>query len=1007
MGKIIRRVIAALLCITALIIAVLPAGTAVATTSTHDNFIFDGNTIVKYLGDESEVTIPNWVNRVGKDCFANNTNLQKVVIPDSVTTIDYNAFENCVNLQIAVIPESVRTIGSSAFSGCSSLYSVSLPAKLESIGSGVFAGCSSLSEVPVNSNNSKYTYLDGVVYSKDGKELVSYLAGRPYTTYSMPNTIEQLDEYAFWGSKNLEGVSISNKVKAIPEYAFAYCSGLKAVSLPRSVERINAYAFQNCSNLQYINIPDTVGYIDDKAFDMTKKTVIRLVDVNGNVIKEMNVEELTDDTETVDSGNSNQVAAITAGLSGSQVSMPEEQPEPEANQNTYNGSFSGEGSWISEIDNTDYTDNVFAGEIGSSKILGDSALVMIPSDTEVKDGYDLNAAEQEDEYASLDTFDYTDKEYLVINGTYAVYNGNASTVTIPDEARIVGDRVFYQNINISNVELPYSLMKIDDFAFARSNLRSINIPEGVTEIGYGAFYNCPLLSDISIPASLSSVQLGAFSGTPWLDDWTNNSDDDFLIIGDGILYRYKGRDTNVVIPGSVKKIAPGAFADNSTLKSVTIPGNVSEIGEEAFNNCTNLEELILKNGVESIKDRAFRNAKFKTISIPASVKEIGLGAFDTTGNNSSLQTVIFEGKSLPNVSYNNTATRLSAGSLREGAFAGASNAIISIDTDMESGNILNPTNYGFTGQVYTVNTEGRPYTLTLQQASTLPDLFGNVIIDPHVRIGADDYILSDVKEHAFDYYNSWPLWCDIRPSSFKVEGNSSDNLNGLLSQLSGNIPGDIGASDSGIYVNINGDCFPAGAQGRANLANLNDTYILNVSPDDSLRDVVTNTYYVTTGSYPDRFMQILSIDLLDKSMTIPIHKFGNEKMEISLPVPKQFGYDMNGVRIACLDENGMFNDLSSNITSENGINYINFVASHLSTYIIYRKYIFNSSTDSNIVVDVNEISNAEASLLYNNAIVKTLHKEVSNGIEVKWFVIVILVCFAGILVVYKPKNHIK
>ncbi len=68
MGKIIRRVIAVLLAATAVVLAVLPAQSAEAT-SVHGDYEYDGATVAKYLGTDTEVTLPAWVNRVGKEAF--------------------------------------------------------------------------------------------------------------------------------------------------------------------------------------------------------------------------------------------------------------------------------------------------------------------------------------------------------------------------------------------------------------------------------------------------------------------------------------------------------------------------------------------------------------------------------------------------------------------------------------------------------------------------------------------------------------------------------------------------------------------------------------------------------------------------------------------------------------------------------------------------------------------------------------------------------------------------
>ena len=61
-----------------------------------------------------------------------------------------------------------------------------------------------------------------------------------------------------------------------------------------------------------------------------------------------------------------------------------------------------------------------------------------------------------------------------------------------------------------------------------------------------------------------------------------------MVIEDGILVSYTGTDTKLVIPKSVTKIGPSAFAGNTTLEYVSGGVNVKEIGEKAFYNCTAL-----------------------------------------------------------------------------------------------------------------------------------------------------------------------------------------------------------------------------------------------------------------------------------------------------------------------------------------------------------------------------------------------------------------------------------
>ncbi|MBR2257420.1 MAG: leucine-rich repeat domain-containing protein [Blautia sp.] len=66
-------------------------------------------------------------------------------------------------------------------------------------------------------------------------------------------------------------------------------------------------------------------------------------------------------------------------------------------------------------------------------------------------------------------------------------------------------------------------------------------------------------------------------------------------IKDGMLIRYNGSETSVVIPDGVKKIGDETFSVCRSLTTVTIPESVIKIGKEAFRGCNNLP-LTVKRG---------------------------------------------------------------------------------------------------------------------------------------------------------------------------------------------------------------------------------------------------------------------------------------------------------------------------------------------------------------------------------------------------------------------------
>ena len=1067
MGKIIRRVIAILLCATAVILAVLPAGDAEAT-SVHGDYEYDGATVARYLGSDVEVTLPAWVNRVGKEAFEGYDKMKKLVIPDSVTTVDFGAFSNCKNLATVKMSESVRTLGSSAFSGCTSLYSVSVPSKVRTIGSGVFAGCPSLSNVAVSAGNENYTSYDGVIYTSDGKKLVQYLAGRPSTTYQMPTAVREIEEYAFWGANNLSKLSITSGVKAIPEYAFSNCKGLQRVTLPRSVQSIFAYAFESCESLSYINIPDTVGYIDNRAFANTKGAKLRFIDANGNVVKTFNSEDVEsygsgtsggtlidrpdyssenidasgegsggegsggegseefdptkvtplDEGETADTTVSTGPVNIagTAGTEGEGASGNgaggglSTSADSLYNNGYYKASDSGSMPWDTQIEYHDYEDNMTQYDLGGGVVLGGTAVIRMSSKVPVR-GFDFGNAEYEDYYgdSAATTPEKTDSD--VIGDIYASYTGDASEVSVPAGVKAIGNRAFYKNGNLNTVNLPSGVTDIGEFAFARSAVSDVKLPNGTKRIDYAAFYNCPNLSYIDIPESVSYIALGAFDGTPYLENWKRSSEgDDFLIAGDNVLISYRGNDKEVVIPDGVKHIAAGAFAQKSNLRKAVIPGSVEDIGEEAFNGCSDLDELILNEGVKYIYDRAFKNSALSVVNIPDSVESVGLSSFDNGG---ILKTVIFNGNNVPNVTYNKSATRLSAKDLRTDAFEGAENAIVSSTCDLDDGTMFNPQFYGFDGEVYSISQDD-DRMLVLERAISQPDGAGNVMINQNVNIAGLNYTLGQVKSDAFDYYKNWQEYFDTEPTNIEVNGEQGESLVELLNSINTTVlsqqmedEDDAAEQTEGadIKVYLNGNRFAGKGDASASIPGDSDRYMLSISEDPEASDRINAAFLHGRISCSEGSYVPLSLDLYDKSGTVPIHKLGNSKMEVTMPVPSGFEGD-DGVTAGCLDENGALETLSSELIDTGSGKSIKFVTGHCSTFVIYSRTVSSPAYEGSDG-DQTEFMDDEgaAGAFGMSGTWQSLNKKVYGPVSAKWFIIVILMAVAGILVLYRPSRR--
>ena len=348
----------------------------------------------------------------------------------------------------------------------------------------------------------------------------------------IPKSVKRLDAYVFWGCNNLEEVVLGKGLTAVDEYSFAGCTGLKQITIPENVQSIDAQAFAGCVNLTDIYIPATVTGIAEDAFLNCDNVTIHADE--GSVAAQF-AQKLAE--------QKNRDPLVTAApvQTPTAVSRPDTQATTEP---------------VSTTTPAPVATPVPGNVLGSTIVVGNHALVMVhPGEEKVQQGYTEPEAGQE--------------------------TGEEQDITAETENGKIPEWMYYRNQSVSAVTIPEGTTEIGRFAFSRSSLRTVTIPEGVTVIDYAAFYHCDNLDNVILPDTVNTVGAKAFTHTGWLDDFEENSMDDFLISGD-ILVAYKGNLPEVVIPDGVRVIAEEAFRNHTELKKVHLPASVTDIGNDAF-----------------------------------------------------------------------------------------------------------------------------------------------------------------------------------------------------------------------------------------------------------------------------------------------------------------------------------------------------------------------------------------------------------------------------------------
>ena len=495
----------------------------------------------------------------------------EVTLPKTVTGINASAFEHCAKLTAIQIPDAVTKIGAMAFFGCTGLTELKLPAKLTTIGSSAFCRCTALREITV------------------------------------PAGVTLLAEGTFEECRALESATLPEGLTAIAGKAFHECDSLKSIVVPPIVSKLGGDVFPDTTAVicpmelfKRLSNPtkESTGmkYLEDAELFSEKlaEAVVAYIKKNKSVFL----------AKIVESGNAPALEALL-GVVGATKAVVEECK-----------------NLLAEHENPELSAVL---QNSGSKKATPTKKEKAPAPKEAPAAEETGKVILSAQEAKK-LFRYTETPVgVTING----YKGKDSVVVIPDQIGeypviCIKKQAFNGNETMEEVVLPDSIQKIENAFGSCSNLKKINLPKSLVELGLTAFRGCEKLQRTEIPASLKKVGEETFSKCPAF------ADENGFVIVCKVLYGYYGNAETVVVPDNVEMISHFAFAENSTLKEIVLPKKLKKIGYMAFQNCTALETLTLPSSLTAMLDNAFAGCVNLTeVTVSSNMRYLDVGVFSS------------------------------------------------------------------------------------------------------------------------------------------------------------------------------------------------------------------------------------------------------------------------------------------------------------------------------------------------------------------------------------------
>lgn len=260
-----------------------------------------GENVTWTLDDEGVVIISGTGVLNGSGLLDSDSNIEKIIVENGITDIKRMPFNGEETIKEIQLPDSLISIDHNAFgfvlvNGFKGVSSIRIPKNVSNIGiskENLFLsikGLAGLEYIDVDPENQFFCSVDGCLYSKDMKTLISI--PHMVTDLKVPDGVQEIVAYA-QAYGRLTKIELPESLISIGDGAFEYCP-ITQISLPDNVEMIGEYAFYD-SSLQEIKLSKNLKSIENGAFRYTeiKKLTLPITLKKADLSDMEELEEIT------------------------------------------------------------------------------------------------------------------------------------------------------------------------------------------------------------------------------------------------------------------------------------------------------------------------------------------------------------------------------------------------------------------------------------------------------------------------------------------------------------------------------------------------------------------------------------------------------------------------------------------------------------------------------------------------------------------------------------------